>query len=125
MKKPSYAEARQNILTAAPVSYSLRAIDTETALVAAEALERANKQPAMKDHERIFFALCFAMAGITKPVGVVMLLSGTIPRKRCMYYLKKWHRLGFYSPGQTWETGRLYLKRIPQRYWDILKKTEE
>ena len=102
MKKPGYKEAREMILGAAAGHIDL---NHEAALVAAEALERLNKQPAMKEHERIFFALCFGLQCVFKPRDVVNLLSETIPHKRCWYYLEKWSALGFYSVGTTLDLG--------------------
>ena len=87
-------------------------------------LERLNKQPAMKDHERIFFALCFGLQYVFWPRDVVNLLSETIPHKRCWYYLKKWSALGFYSVGTTLDLGWFDTDKIPARYLEILKEQD-
>ena len=127
MKKPSYKEARRNILAGLPVRNAdvfPCIIDRPTAMVAAEALERVNKQPAMKDHERIFFALCFNLRNSCKPRNVVHMLGDTIPHCRCWYYLKKWAGLGFYSYGVTLDLGWFEEDKIPPRYMEILEQGE-
>lgn len=76
----------------------------------------------MKDHERIFFALCFGLRNIFKPRDVVNILGETIPHNRCWYYLKKWDGLGFYNYGVTLDLGWFELDKIPPRYMEITKE---
>ena len=73
----------------------------------------------MKEHERIFFALCYNLRSIMKPRKVVNLLADTIPHKRCWYYLEKWHVLGFYSSGVSADLGWFYPEKLPPRYREI------
>ena len=76
----------------------------------------------MKDHERIFFALCYNLRSALKPRAVVNLLAETIPHKRCWYYLYKWSALGFYDYGVTADLGWFYPEKLPQRYLEIVKE---
>lgn len=128
-KKPNYAEARRLViqnayrLNSSPfIPPEIKAETTEAQFVAAEALERLSKQPAMKDHERIFFALCYNLRHTHKPRAVVNLLADTIPHKRCWYYLRKWGNLGFYNYGVTEDLGWFELDKIPQRYREIVQE---
>ena len=124
-KKPNYNDAIVQILCGkpvAPVAGNLYIVPAEAAEVAVEALERLRKQPAMKDHERIFFALCYNLRHTHKARDVVNLLADTIPHKRCWYYLEKWHRLGFYSSGVSADLGWLYPEKLPQRYREIVQE---
>lgn len=83
----------------------------------------------MKEHEKIFFALCINLCGKTflrignrlHPRDIVNILADTIPHKRCWYYLQKWAGLGFYDYGVTLDLGWFYLDQLPQRYLDILE----
>lgn len=119
-KKPNYAEARREIIESGMRLGAGDFVALDALGVAAEALERLSKQPAMKDHERIFFALCYNLRETHKPRAVVNLLAGTIPYKRCWYYLDKWHRLGFYSSGVTADLGWFYPDKLPERYREIV-----
>lgn len=121
-KKPNYAEARREIIDNGIRLGAGDFVDLDALVVAAEALERLNKQPAMKDHERIFFALCYNLRHTHKPREVVNLLADTIPHCRCWYYLEKWHRLGFYSSGVTADLGWFYPDKLPQRYREIVQE---
>ena len=94
----------------------------ENALDASNCAEIAKQ--TIKDHERIFFALCFNMRNIMKPRSVVHVLCDTIPHKRCWYYLEKWHRLGFYSSGVSSDLGWFYPEKLPQRYLEIVSIKE-
>lgn len=76
----------------------------------------------MKDHERIFFALCYNLRSSFRPRAVVNLLAGTIPHKRCWYYLEKWSDLGFYNYGVTLDLGWFELENLPPRYAEIIKE---
>ena len=78
----------------------------------------------MKNHERIFFALCFSLHRCATPRNVVHILHNTIPTKRCWYYLKKWNGLGFYSVGTTLDMGWFELDKIPPRYMEIVTGKE-
>lgn len=78
----------------------------------------------MKNHERIFFALCYNLRYNLKPRDVVNLLAETIPHKRCWYYLEKWSRLGFYSYGVTLDLGWFEDKKLPPRYREIIEEAE-
>ena len=124
MKKYNYAEARRKIVYSGIniTGGSYRMVDVDALRVAAESLERLSKQPAMKDHERIFFALCYNLRGAWKPRAIVNLLAETIPHKRCWYYLEKWHRLGFYSSGVSADLGWFYPEKLPQRYREIVQE---
>lgn len=125
MKKPNYAEARREIIKSGAMigpGASYRFVGVDSLRVAAEALERLNKQPAMKDQERIFFALCYNLRNTHKPRAVVNMLCETIPHKRCWYYLEKWHRLGFYSSGVTDDLGWFYPEKLPERYREIVQQ---
>jgi len=78
----------------------------------------------MKDHERIFFVLCFRLAILAmKPRAVMQLLGGTIPRRRCWYYLKKWADLGIYTPdARHYDLGWFIpAAQMPDRYREILE----
>lgn len=83
----------------------------------------------MKEHEKIFFALCAHLcrnnlaksSHYLNPRDIVNILCETIPHKRCWYYLKKWSELGFYDYGVTLDLGWFYLNRLPQRYLDIME----
>ena len=104
------------------VELSAVAGDAEELREQAAMLEKVNANPTMKDHERIFFALCYNLRDHIKPRYVVNLLADTIPHKRCWYYLEKWHRLGFYSSGVTADLGWFYPEKLPQRYLEIVKE---
>lgn len=95
--------------------------DREAIKEQADNLEKINTNPAMKEHERIFFALCYNLRDIMKPRAVVNLLANTIPHKRCWYYLEKWHTLGFYSSGVTSDLGWFYPEKLPPRYREIIE----
>lgn len=125
MKKMNYAEARREIIENGIRLGAGDFVDPAALVVAAEALERLSKQPAMKDHERIFFALCYNMRHICKPRVVVNLLADTIPHNRCWYYLEKWHRLGFYTSGVSSDLGWFYPDKLPQRYREIVQEEGE
>lgn len=77
----------------------------------------------MKDHERIFFVLCFRLGAVgMKPRDVVHLLNDTIPRRRCWYYLRKWCNLGIYDFGVTEDLGWFIpAAKMPDRYREILE----
>jgi len=89
-----------------------------------EMLEKIETSPTMKEHERIFFALCYSLRDIMKPRDVVNALAETIPHKRCWYYLDKWGRLGFYSSGVAADLGWFYPEKLPQRYMEIVNGKE-
>ncbi len=74
----------------------------------------------MKEHERIFFALCYNLRHEFKPRDIIRFLSETIPHKRCWYYLDKWSEKGFYDWGITLDLGWFYLDKLPQAYKDII-----
>ncbi len=78
----------------------------------------------MKNHERIFFALCVRLsipAGM-KPRTVIDLLAGTIPRDRCLYYLRKWTALGIYEHDKALDLGWFVpVAQMPDRYREILE----
>ena len=74
----------------------------------------------MKEHERIFFALCYNLRNMFSPRSIIVLLSGTLPDKQCCYYLKKWSRLGFYDYGVTLDLGWFEPAKIPPRYSEIV-----
>ena len=76
----------------------------------------------MKDHERIFFALCYNLRSSFRPRDVVNLLADTIPHKRCWYYLEKWSDLGFYNYGVTLDLGWFEPENLPPRYAEIIKE---
>ena len=79
----------------------------------------------MKNHEKIFFILCYRLAeyGI-KPHGVVQILNDTIPRRRCWYYLKKWEGLGIYTPDAKHYAKGWFIPgwKMPDRYREILEE---
>lgn len=78
----------------------------------------------LKDHERIFFALCYNLRDKLRPRDVVNLLADTIPHKRCWYFLEKWTNLGFYSYGVTLDLGWFEPEKLPPRYAEIVKETK-
>lgn len=78
----------------------------------------------MKEHERIFFALCYNLRNGLKPRDVVHILAETIPHKRCWYYLQKWSGLGFYDYGITLDLGWFYPGRLPDKYLQIVQGCE-
>lgn len=81
----------------------------------------------MKEHERIFFALCFNLWLINpnfRPRTVVNILADTIPHKRCWYYLSKWAGLGFYDYGITLDLGWFDFTKMPERYRELVQKNE-
>lgn len=123
-KKPNYAEARREIIDSGIRLGAGDFVDPAALEVAAEALEKLSKQPAMKEHERIFFALCYNLRATHRPRDVVNILAETIPHKRCWYYLDKWASLGFYSSGVTADLGWFYPEKIPQRYREIIGMEE-
>ena len=122
MKKYNYAEARREIIDSGINLGAGDFIDVPALQVAADALAKLSKVPAMKDHERIFFSLCYGLRASLKPRAVVNLLADTIPHKRCWYYLRKWGNLGFYNYGVTEDLGWFELDKIPQRYLEIVKE---
>ena len=85
----------------------------------------------MKEHEKIFFALCYNLCprlpdlnvkeGIL-PRQIINALAGTIPCKRCWYYLDKWARRGFYSYGVTLDMGWFWEDKIPPEYLKIINE---
>lgn len=81
----------------------------------------------MKDHERIFFALCFNAYYDARlcPYNVVDWLGDTIPHKRCWYYLRKWSDLGFYDYGVALDFGWFYPDKLPERYREIIKEAKQ
>lgn len=87
----------------------------------AEAL-RQGEAGWMKDHERIFFALCYNLRDTLRPRDVVNLLADTIPHKRCWYYLEKWSSLRFYNYGVTLDLGWFEPEKLPPRYAEIVKE---
>lgn len=78
----------------------------------------------MKNHERIFFVLCVRLAAIgMKPRDVVQLLGGTIPRDRCMYYLRKWTAMGIYEHGRDLALGWFApTAKMPTRYRETMEE---
>lgn len=96
--------------------------DYEELKAQVELLEKINESQTMKEHERIFFALCYNLRHIMKPRAVVNLLAETIPHKRCWYYLRKWGLLGFYDYGVTEDLGWFDTDEIPPRYLEIIKE---
>lgn len=119
----TYAEARRDIIENGIELGAGDFVDVEALAVAADALDKLSRQPAMKDHERIFFALCYNLRGTHKPRDVVNMLAETIPHKRCWYYLRKWGNLGFYDYGVTEDLGWFETDKIPQRYLEIVQET--
>lgn len=107
-----------------PTAGGMVIVSHDALRVAAEVLKRPNKQPPMKDHEKIFFSLCYGLRGIYKPRDVVNILSETIPHKRCWYYLRKWGDLGFYDYGVTEDLGWFYPDKIPPRYKENIKEQD-
>lgn len=84
----------------------------------------------MKEHERIFFALCYRLGkrGRGKriwPDEIINALSDTIPPKRCWYYLKKWSDLGFYDWGVSLGGGWFYDEKLPARYAEIVNLVDK
>jgi hypothetical protein len=96
--------------------------DYEELKAQAELLEKINESQTMKEHERIFFAMCYKLRDHLKPRDVVNLLAETIPHRRCWYYLNKWDRLGFYSCGVSLDLGWFDTDKIPPRYMEIVKE---
>ena len=74
----------------------------------------------MKEHERIFFALCYKLRYRLKPRDIIEALAETIPHKRCWYYLEKWCEKGFYDYGVTLDLGWFYLDKLPLEYRVLL-----
>ena len=89
-----------------------------------ESIEKLTEERGMKEHERIFFALCYRLRKNLSPRDVVHLLDGVIHHKRCWYYLSKWDRLGFYDYGVTLDLGWFYPEELPPRYLEIVKEAE-
>jgi hypothetical protein len=77
----------------------------------------------MRDHERIFFVLCFRLAPLgLKPRAIIQMLNDTIPHNRCWYYLKKWSEKGIYTYGVTMDLGWFIpAAQMPDRYREILE----
>ena len=81
----------------------------------------------MHGHEKIFFALCFRLNGLIgiKPRDIIHALSGTIPHRRCWYYLRKWAGLGIYEYDTTLDMGWFIpAAKMPARYREILEEKE-
>ena len=74
----------------------------------------------MKEHERIFFSLCYNFRNNLKPRDIVIALADIIPHKRCWYYLDKWLEKGFYDYGVTLDLGWFEVDKLPQAYKDII-----
>ena len=74
----------------------------------------------MKEHERIFFALCYNFRHTLRPRDIVIALADTIPHKRCWYYLEKWLEKDFYNYGVTLDLGWFELDKIPHAYKEII-----
>lgn len=96
--------------------------DYEELKAQVELLEKINGSQTMKEHERIFFALCYNMRNFMEPRNVADLLAETIPNKRCWYYLNKWSRLGFYNSAASGDLGWFDTDKIPPRYMEIVKE---
>ena len=90
-----------------------------------ESIARLTDENGLKEHERIFFALCYRLRGKLTPRDVVHLLDGVIHHKRCWYYLAKWSRLGFYDSGVTEDLGWFYPENLPPRYLEIVKESKQ
>lgn len=79
----------------------------------------------MKEHEQVFFALCYKLRHVLKPRDIVIALADTIPHKRCWYYLEKWLDKGFYDYGVTLDLGWFYLDKIPPEYLKVINDCKE
>lgn len=123
----NYAEALREIRESGIRLGAGDFVDVEALKVAAEALEaaiKASRWAPMKDHERIFFSLCYGLRDTYRPREVVNLLADTIPHKRCWYYLEKWTNQGFYDYGVTLDLGWFYPEKLPDRYRQIVAGQE-
>lgn len=76
----------------------------------------------MKVDEIAFFFYCYCMRMFYGyPVReIIDICSEAIPRKRCLYLLKKWANLGFYEYGVSLDLGWFESYHMPDRYRDIL-----
>ena len=76
----------------------------------------------MKVDEIAFFFYCYSMRMLYGfPVHeIIDICSEAIPRKRCLYLLKKWANKGFYDYGVSLDLGWFIPYRMPDRYRDIL-----
>lgn len=76
----------------------------------------------MKVDEIAFFFYCYCMRMLYGfPVReIIDICSEEIPRKRCLYLLKKWANLGFYEYGVSLDLGWFESYHMPDRYRDIL-----
>lgn len=90
-----------------------------------EGIARLTEEKELKEHERIFFALCYRLNGKLSPRDVVHLLDGVIHHKRCWYYLAKWGSLGFYDYGVTEDLGWFYPEKLPSRYREIVEEADK
>ena len=71
----------------------------------------------MKIEEKFFFIMCFCLIEIgAYPRDVMEMLMFIIPKKRCLYYLEKWVRLGFYFYRVNLEEGYIDEEELPMRY---------
>ena len=120
----NYAEALREIRESGIRLGAGDYVDLEALRVAAQALERLSRVPAMKDQERIFFSLCYGLRDVYRPREVVNLLADTIPHKRCWYYLEKWTNQGFYDYGVTLDLGWFHPEKLPDRYRQIVAGQE-
>jgi hypothetical protein len=121
----NYAEAlRELTCLSQDAMPALLWVRKETVKVAAQALERLSRVPAMKEQERIFFSICYGLRDVYRPREVVNLLADTIPHKRCWYYLEKWTNQGFYDYGVTLDLGWFCPEKLPERYRQIVAGQE-
>ena len=76
----------------------------------------------MKVDEIIFFFYCYNLSVLYgfSIQEILDICSIQIPRKRCIYLLKKWARKGFYDYGVTLDLGWFEPRYMPDRYKEIL-----
>lgn len=77
----------------------------------------------MKVDEIAFFFYCYCMRMLYGfPVReIIDICSEAIPRKRCLYLLKKWANLGFYEYGVSLDLGWFEYYHMPDRYKKLLE----
>lgn len=80
----------------------------------------------MKEDEKLFFVLCFQlrMQYEIDVRNIINMLQPFINKKRLWYLLEKWVKQGFYDYGVNLDLGWFEIKKIPNRYCDLLFKGE-
>lgn len=77
----------------------------------------------MKVDEIAFFFYCYCMRMLYgfHVRDIIDICSEAIPKKRCLYLLKKWSNLGFYEYGVSLDLGWFEPYYMPDRYKKLLE----